>query len=236
MSCPRTTSLGAYLLGALDLAERAEFEAHLAACESCRTELVRLAPLPGLLHRITTADFEDADPTEDVPTPAALDSWARLEADQDFAEPATPVDEVAARRNRGRRRLRVLAAAAVVVVALGVGGVVGYGLLRPPAAPEPVTVSWSATNPTSGAHADVDLIDRAWGTEVRIRLSEVPPGKPCMLVVRDREGNREIAGWWSTGFTPDEEIPGSTSFDLNNIATVEVVTEKTVLVDVPAPA
>ncbi|OLR91554.1 anti-sigma factor family protein [Actinokineospora bangkokensis] len=216
MTCARTTSLGAYLLGALDPAERADFEAHLAGCADCRAELVRLSPLPGLLHRVGVEDFEDAvEPTAadlavvPAPAPAAPGRWARH---------------------------RVLLSAAAAVVALAVGGVIGYSLLRAgdPAGPG---VSWSATDSTSGVRADVQLIDRAWGTEVKLTLRDVPPGKPCKLVVRGRDGNREVAGWWSSSSLQDEVIPGSTSITRSAIDRVEVVTDDDrVLVDVPAPA
>src|SRR5436305_2859935 len=41
--------LGGYLLGKLDLRERAAFERHLAGCAACQRELEELRGLPGLL-------------------------------------------------------------------------------------------------------------------------------------------------------------------------------------------
>ncbi|WP_281401485.1 anti-sigma factor family protein [Actinokineospora xionganensis] len=210
------TSVGAYVLGALDLPDRAEFEAHLSGCASCKAELLRMAPLPGLLHRISPEDYEDQPDLPDLePQPAPL------------AEP-TPL------RKRGPRRQWPLAAAVVIVVALGTGTAV---LVQSQREPEPTAVSWSAKDSASGVGADVALTDRPWGTEVRITLRDVPAGKPCKLVVRDRDGGRQVAGWWSTTFEPGETIPGSTSFDLARISRVEVVTDDDkVLVTVPAPA
>jgi hypothetical protein len=46
---------GAYVLGALSPAERAEFERHLATCGSCREAVAALAVLPGLLGRLDPA-------------------------------------------------------------------------------------------------------------------------------------------------------------------------------------
>ncbi|MCA1656076.1 MAG: zf-HC2 domain-containing protein, partial [Pseudonocardiaceae bacterium] len=64
MTCQHIVTLGVYLLGALDPAERSEFESHLSVCDICRGELVRLAPLPGLLNQITPDDFAaDRPPT-----------------------------------------------------------------------------------------------------------------------------------------------------------------------------
>jgi hypothetical protein len=56
MMCPETRSIGAYLLGALDPQEQVELEWHLAGCENCRQELIDVAPLPGLMHRLTLDD------------------------------------------------------------------------------------------------------------------------------------------------------------------------------------
>ncbi|SDI85720.1 Putative zinc-finger [Actinokineospora alba] len=209
------TSVGAYVLGALDPADRAEFEAHLAGCASCKAELLRMAPLPGLLHRITPEDYEDQP---DLPEP----------------EPVPLAEPIPLRRKRGPRRQWPLAAAVVIVVALGAGTAV---LAQNQREPEPTAVSWSAKDTASGVGAEVALTGHAWGTEVRITLRDVPAGKPCKLVVRDRDGGRQVAGWWSTTFEPGETIPGSTSFDLARIARVEVVTDDDkVLVTVPAPA
>ena len=49
MKCPMMMSLGVYVLGAADSAERRRLEAHLPSCAACQEELRRLAPLPGLL-------------------------------------------------------------------------------------------------------------------------------------------------------------------------------------------
>ena len=45
-------SLGVYVLGAIDPAERALVDAHLATCRDCRDELAGLAGLPALLARV----------------------------------------------------------------------------------------------------------------------------------------------------------------------------------------
>jgi len=42
-------SLGVYVLGAIDPADRALVEEHLASCPECREELAGLAGLPALL-------------------------------------------------------------------------------------------------------------------------------------------------------------------------------------------
>src|SRR5215467_3343240 len=45
-------SLGVYVLGAIDPAERSLVDAHLLTCRECRDELAGLAGLPALLARV----------------------------------------------------------------------------------------------------------------------------------------------------------------------------------------
>ena len=57
MDCPEARiSLGVYVLGAIDPAERALVDAHLATCRDCRDELAGLADLPALLARVSTEE------------------------------------------------------------------------------------------------------------------------------------------------------------------------------------
>ncbi|KJK51281.1 hypothetical protein UK23_07200 [Lentzea aerocolonigenes] len=64
MSCQHTVDVGAYLFGSLELKERSAFEKHLSGCDPCQAEMLRLAPLPGLLGRLSLEDVENLD---DIP-------------------------------------------------------------------------------------------------------------------------------------------------------------------------
>jgi anti-sigma factor RsiW len=66
MMCPETRSIGAYLLGALDPEEQVEMERHLTSCEICRQELIEVAPLPGLMHRLTLDDVTQGASVRDL--------------------------------------------------------------------------------------------------------------------------------------------------------------------------
>jgi hypothetical protein len=68
MTCLMTVHLGVYALGAADDAERLLVDAHLPDCLECRTELARLAPLPGLLSHV---------PAQMLPDPIRLHRPAR---------------------------------------------------------------------------------------------------------------------------------------------------------------
>lgn len=221
-SCIETVSLGAYVLGALEPGERADFEGHLAGCPVCQAELIRLAPLPGLLHQVTPEDFADLDEADEV-TPEG--------------EPIEPPLPVADGRSRARRRRYwLVAAAAVIALLVGIGGVLGYQAMTRPPAQAVSSVTWTAQDPKSGMRADAQLIDHSWGTEVLLRLDDSPSGKPCKLVVRDRGGAHQVAGWWTSAYHPQDVIPGSTSLPLHDIARLQIVTDDDqVLVDIPAP-
>lgn len=103
MTCPENTTIGAYVLGALDAAERRTTEQHLETCATCRETLLQFAHLPGLLHAVPLEDLESTEPQ----LPAL-----RL-------------------RKRPARRRWVLAAVAAVVMLIG--GVVSWQTLDNPA-------------------------------------------------------------------------------------------------------
>lgn len=100
MICERAPSiLGAYVLGALEPAERRAAERHLASCADCRAEYAEFAGLPVQLDRI-----RPDDPRLE-PVPPSPDLYARVAA---AAQP--------------RRRRPVLLAAAAAAVVLAAGG------------------------------------------------------------------------------------------------------------------
>jgi anti-sigma factor RsiW len=53
VTCSMKSSLGAYVLGALDERERKRVDAHVAECSRCREELETLIPVRAYLARAT---------------------------------------------------------------------------------------------------------------------------------------------------------------------------------------
>jgi hypothetical protein len=257
MSCTHTSTLGVYLLGALEPEERSAFETHLSGCDACRTELVRLAPLPGLLNQITLDDFDEhGEPaTPELPVLLATPPVpvAELPPPAVMVEPRAP--EPAPPPPRPARNYGLLAAAAALVVAIAASGILVYQSLRtstpasntaaPPTAsstaprPVPAGTVWSATSPQTGVHAEARLIERPWGTEIMMTMANVPTGDSCRLVVwaKGANGYRETAGWWSDpGHESNGEIPASTSIDYSMISRLEVMSDdNTLLLDIPRP-
>jgi hypothetical protein len=231
VSCFQTTSLGAYLLGALDPAERSVFERHLNTCQVCREELIRLAPLPGLLGQVTLADleqpFDDPDPYDNQPLPPLAVVRPAPEP-----EPKKP------------RRALVLVGAGLVLVLLVLGGmflprVVEGGAVRAeptPTSTAPPPPTWSAMDGRTGVGASAAMVSHGWGTELRLKLTDVEPGLRCMVVLYAKTGTKEIGGWWGTGGTEGEVIPGSSSFAVDGIDHMEVVADQRVLVTLRPPA
>lgn len=242
MNCQHTISLGVYLLGALEPAERYDFESHLATCDMCRRELVRLSPLPGLLNQITPEDFEDELPPTAVEPgqPNVLPMPAFRYEPQPDSQPAPLLIEpqvIADTPSRPPRRYAQIAAAAAVVVLLTIGGIFGWQAMRhQPVDDQAAGVTWSATG-ADGVSGDAQLIDHEWGTEIQVTMRELPPGKKCYLVVFDHYGRYEIAGWWGTDHDIGQAIPTSTSIDRSKIERLEFkLDETTTVLTIEPPA
>jgi hypothetical protein len=150
-------SLGVYVLGAIDPAERALVDGHLATCRDCRDELAGLAGLPELLARVGTEEAIALAADEPAPLGLLLDAGlpdiglpgiglpdAGLPdtglPDTSAAGDEPPrellgavLDLTAARRRRRNWRNITLTAAAAVVIAAGAFG--GARLASGPAQP-----------------------------------------------------------------------------------------------------
>jgi hypothetical protein len=208
-------ALGAYLLGALDPAEHAAVETHLADCPDCRAELASLAGLPGQLARTSPAEIERID------TSGALEPG--------IAERA--LDRLASRR-RARRRRRLAAAAAAVVLAAG-GASAGTALsttggsATPPAAHTPTPApgkTVTGSNPTTGVTARITLQPTPAGTSLAIHLHGLTPGHTCRLVAISANGHHETTSTWRVGYTDGITVPGATAIPTTQLAALRVIT------------
>ena len=228
MDCAEArVSLGVYVLGAIEPAERALVDAHLTTCRDCRDELAGLAGLPALLSRVSTEEAV-ALASVDEPLPAGLG---------EFPEPprellATVLDLTAARRRR-RRWLRAGAGvAAALVIAAGVFG--GLGLASSPAQPPTAAAGQQYAGPPSGAWltaagrsgtmtAKVSYRPMGWGTQLDVKVTGIPVGTSCQLWVVDSAGHRTLAGSWRTD---DDEgtvwYPGSAAVASKNVASFQI--------------
>jgi len=227
-------SLGVYVVGAIDPADRALVDAHLSHCPECREELAGLAGLPALLGRVPAADAERLTlaVTElrglEEPSPEMLNSL---------------LGQVAARRKA--RRWRVLAAAAAAAV-IAVGGGVASGMAvsghrsqQRQQQPVVQAAGWpeqvQATSATTHVTADVAYATGVAGTAMNVRVSDVRPGTTCEFWVVDSSGQRWLAASWTvTARHLQVWYPASSPVPPASVAGFQLTSGKTLLVDVPA--
>jgi hypothetical protein len=243
MTCPRTVALGAYVLGALEREDRATLEAHLETCAICRAELDRLAPLPGLLSRLTVAEAEALDAAElgsaeagPAETAAPLDRPLRLESTERAGPPEralqpvpeynpAPLERALFAVARERRRSRLLRAAAVAAaVALAAVALVGGPLLDDDAGDGPAPLTAAASDLHTGVHGAAELTREPWGTRVELSLGGVRPGQRCRLIARAVGGRSEVASTWRAGYLGTADVPGAVAIPADRLASLDVVT------------
>ena len=206
-------SLGVYVLGAIDPAERSLVDAHLVTCQDCRDELAGLAGLPALLARVNpdeisriTSDHAVRTVTDDQPPGELI---------------GTVLDLAAARRRRTRWRF-MAAAAAVVAIAGGLfGGLSSITTTRTVAIPvSPGGTHWETVETASavtGASASVAYSHELWGDAFEVLVDHIPVGTTCQLWVVHANGTRtQVAAWttasdeghvWYSGSMPNTSDP-----------------------------
>jgi hypothetical protein len=202
IECPEArVSLGVYVLGAIDPADRAVVDAHLTTCRDCRDELAGLAGLPALLSRVSA---EEAFAYAAVAGPPADGQAGGREAPPELL--ASVIDLTAARRRRRRWRDAGLGVAAALIVAAGVFGGLGIGSgSSSPSGGSGVTYAGQANGPwrtvttsASGMSASVAYRPMGWGTQLAVKVTGIPVGTSCQLWVIGANGSRTLAGGWTT--------------------------------------
>lgn len=201
-------ALGAYVLGALDPADRHDVEDHLARCSSCRDEVAALSALPQLLGRLSPEEAADerlVPPAGSAPrfVLAAAAETARLDR----------------RLRRWRRTAAVAAAAAVVSGVLLVADPFGGGPeLAPPIVAEVERVAADASTTAGSASAYA----WEWGTTVELEVADLPARDRYVVVTIAEDGRREQAGTWGPTATRSARLRSASSIDRDDLSRVEV--------------
>jgi len=184
-------ALGAFVLGGLDPDEHQAFTRHLRHCPTCQQESAQLSGMPALL------DLVDADHVEAVSAELGAPEAAEPPAPAVLVPPAL-LDRI--RADRRRRQWRVgVAAAVLAVLAGGLGAAVGPLFDRLNAPPTRPLVAQAAAVPGAAPQVEIDLVTRAWGTQLDLRGSSLPPGQVLYLSVTNREGYAyDVASWTGT--------------------------------------
>jgi predicted anti-sigma-YlaC factor YlaD len=225
-------SLGAYVLGALDPADRSRVDAHLGGCPDCRDELASFAALPGLLGRVSRSEIE----TEPVdPGPQLLERLLGAAATE-------------RRHDRRRRLLTSVAAGVIVLAAIGVS--IGVGVSHDHHSPSTIAAppvgasqTFTATNPQNHVQATITESKKGWGASVQVSVVGVTAdlaGESCQLIAVGLGGKTDVAASWAApaeGYTGPTKVnaAGSTAMSSKDITAFKVVgSDGKTLVWVPA--
>jgi hypothetical protein len=215
--------LGAYVLGAMEAAQRAQVDSHLAACPWCRDELAGLAGLPALLGKVP-----------------AVEAMRLAPACAGGGAPGPPLEALAGRVAR-TRRLRRLSAAAVIALIAGIAAVLAPQVLHPAAALPPAVAAprWAGTteaaNPVTGARAAIRYAPEPWGTALEARVTGIPAGTRCQFWVSGTRGQDFAAGGWIIPAGSQRGwYPASVPFAAASLRGFEITTGSRALVAIPA--
>ncbi|MBW3603726.1 MAG: zf-HC2 domain-containing protein [Actinobacteria bacterium] len=197
-------ALGAYVVGALDPAERRHLEQHLHGCRDCTDELARLSALPGMLGRVSEQEVQAGLL---VPSQDLLDGVIRRLADQ---------ERILGTRLR-RWRLTAVAAclAALVAVVVAVA----------PWESEPdrvIVAADPASTVSTAATGQVAATAWEWGTTVELQAADLPRRDAYVLWAVADDGRREQAGTWGVTSSGNARVRGASSIDRSELARVDV--------------
>ena len=202
----------AYVLGALEPAERARFEQHLQDCPACRARMSELAGMPGALAGAgARADVLAALESAEAPAPPL---------------PDTVLAGLLARAARERRRrvtliggLAALAAACVIALVIAVWPASS----APPASgARPQALHALVATPLQATAA---VVATPWGTRIDLdcRYSTgYGTAYDYGLVVVDRDGGRQQLGTWRVLQNGHTRYSSGTSLRRDQIAAVEI--------------
>jgi len=184
-------SIGAYVLGALEVDDAAAVRRHLQECPDCAAERDALVPLPGLLSLAGGADAAVTEPLSPAFEERLLDAYARDHADQ-------PPRRISRLRRRLQRRPRWMAVGAVTAVAAAAAllGIVVLG--GDDEAGRQYDVAFRSID-APGAAAHADLSSSNAGTTVHLWVKGLPRDKDAVYeVLCDAEMWTASAGTFRT--------------------------------------
>jgi hypothetical protein len=217
VNCATTTSLGAYVLGALDERERAQVDEHVADCGRCREELEALIPLRSYLARVAAEELETADALSTAPQAPPVPGGRLAPLGGASALRARLHDAVRAERRRMVRRRVATVVALVAALAIALVAAWPRGGEEPPARAV-------AADARTGVRATVAASSRAWGTELRVRMTGAAPGERCRLIARARDGRTDVAATWWTTYDRDAEVTGAAAIPATDLVALDIVT------------
>ena len=223
-------SLGVYVLGAIDPAERGLVDAHLVTCRDCRDELAGLAGLPALLARVNPDEISRIC-ADDAVRPVASDG-----PPEELLGTVLGLAEARRRRNRWRF---LSAAAAVVVLAVGLfAGLKSATSTTVTRVIPEGAMSWESVhgaNHVTGATADIAYTQQLWGNEFQVLVDHIPQGTTCQMWVVHSDGTRtQVAAWTTARDEGRVWYWGSMPQTAGSISKFQITAGNTVLLTVSA--
>ena len=194
-------SLGSYLVGALDPAERAAVDLHLGTCSACRDELASYAGLPGLMSRISLQEVQ----SEVLLPPPSLLPGVLAAVERQREKEANRL-----RRWRSGAAATALAAAAAALLVVGVPGT----------GPARVSFASAAGQVATG---DLSVFDKPWGTALHMRV-HLPDAPSYVAYAVDASGQRTVAASWGRTAGGNMDVVGATPLHGQELVSVLVTT------------
>jgi hypothetical protein len=200
---------GAYLLGALEPADRLAFERHLTSCPICQESVAELAPLPAVLESVDPTSLE----LEFGPVPESL--LPRLLAE--------------VHRHRGRRALRTAATGFLVACLLAVFAFGGQRYWSDIHRPQKLVMQ--AVGPeAAGIYATVRLLGDGGDTRIQLDCGyynqpspNYPEGQQLYrMVVFNRAGAMRDLGSWTPQPGEDVEIIRDSPWRRQALSRIEI--------------
>lgn len=207
----------AYVLGALPVVERLEFERHLETCESCVRSVNDLAGMPGILGRLGVEDaLAVRDRGEETATVTELDGARVLRG--------------LARQERAHRRRRLVGLAAACALCLGLGAAGVAALSRQDTGTTPSAIAMKPVG-SSGMRAAITVAAKPWGTRMDWSCHYDKPwggtsgasaSRSYELVVTDKQGKEAVVATWKAGGTSARHLAASSSYQADDIRSVNI--------------
>jgi hypothetical protein len=226
----------AYVLGALTVDERLEFERHLESCAACSGGVGDLAGIPGILGNLDVGD-------------------ALAVRDQDEAENAggTTVHELdearvlrglaRQERTRHRRRIVAFAASCVLFAGLGAGAAAALGATAGSSTggsagsstggqaqhAAPAALAMKPVG-SSGMRAAISVAGKSWGTRLEWSCSYgghswqggSAAKEAYELVVTDKSGKQSVVATWKAAGSSAKHLAASSKSTLDQIRSVNI--------------
>ena len=213
---------------------------HVQLCPPCADELAEIASLRGLLATVRDASLTQVEAPSELMLPRLM-------------------SEVSRRRRRVRWAAAATAAAVVAIaipLAFSLGRTDGRATgasARPsvrvsapaPSASDPGEVNAAkaystgeATDPVTGARAEVSVQNADWGSRIEVEVYGVPGGTQCRMVVVDTNGTKVESGSWTIppgGYADGQTFPETVMTSPEDVRAVEIVDNRTerVMLHVP---